>query len=256
MRQSAQKPSFTPFGTEFRPIGFINGKPVWPVIGGADGDEGSSGTGSGDGNEGDGGGGDGQGKAGDGNEGTGDGSQSGQNEGSGETVSKAEFEALQNRMRAADRRASTAESELKKRQDAEKSELEKLQAENADLKKRDSERDEQFRTLQTKDAFRDASSAHKPPLTWHNFGLAMKELNRDLITVEDDGTVKGMEAAVKKLATDHPYLVKEDGSGEGAGQASGGSFNGKKTTGTETKDKTRLAAKYPQLRGRGGNYGT
>lgn len=250
MGQSAQKPSFTPFGTAFQPIGYINGKPVWPVIGGADGDgdEGSSGTGddgdAGDGND--------QGNAAAGSDGTGDSSESGKAGGSEETVSKAEFEALKRRMQAADQRASNAETKVKDFEDKDKSDLEKANNRVEELEKRDRERDADFKALQMRDAFRDASDAEE--LSWHNSGLAMKELKQDLITVEDDGTVKGMVNAIKALAKDHPYLVKpKDDDDNNEGQASGGSFGGKQGGKKVVDDKNKMSAKYPALRGRGGN---
>lgn len=248
MGQSAQRPNFTPFGTVFQPIGFINGKPVWPVLGGApeDGD-GSSGAGD-DGNAGDGkqdGDGD---PAGDGNDGSGDGSES-LNDGSGEkTYTQAEWDALQNRMKAADRRASTAENKVTEFERANQTELERYKAENEELKKRDGERETEFQTLRLRDAFRDASG--EAEIVWHNPGLALDQLNRDLIT-EEDGKIKGMAAAIKALAKDHPYLVK-DKETTGGGRASGSPTNGKPSGGTTT-DRDKLAAKFPALRGRGGN---
>lgn len=249
MGQSAQKPSFTPFGTVFQPIGFINGKPVWPVLGGAeDGAEGSSGADNdGDGVEKQ----DGQGSSQDGSEGSGDGSES-QDGGAGQTVEElqAELERIRTRMQAADRRASNAESKVKQFEDKDKSELERAQARVKELEDRDRERDEKFRTLQLREAFRDASAGEK--LSWHNMTIAMRELDNELISVEEDGTVKGMAAAVKKLAKDHSYLVKTEDNG-GNGRASGGSYNGKQTGKSSPTDREKLASKFPALRGRGGS---
>jgi hypothetical protein len=248
MGQSAQHPEFTPFGTVFQPIGFIGGKPIWPILGGApddgEGDGSQSGDGTGteenDGNENN----DGQGNNGDGN---GDGTGSESDREDAKTYSSHEYDALHRRMQAADKRAGDAEKRLKAIEDKDKSELDKLREENDELRKREEERAEEFQTLRLRDAFRDASGEKK--IVWHNSTLALKELNRDLLTFEDDGTVKGMERAVDKLAKDHPYLVKPE---EGSGKKSGGSFNNGSGSGAAIDGK-KMAGKYPALRGRGGN---
>lgn len=237
-------PEFTPFGNVFEPIGYINGKPVWPVLGGAPED------GENDGTEEDADAEDGQSADTDGSDsddGTDDSGQSA-GESSEKPVSRAEFDALTRRLSAADKKRVEAEKRAKAFEDRDKTELQKLQDENETLRKRDSERDEAMRGVQLRDAFRDASDAKK--ITWHNSALALKELNRDAITIEDDGKVKGMDAAVKALSEAHPYLVVTETAGSGS---SGGSFNNKNGGGSGKIPKDKLANKYAALRGRGGN---
>lgn len=253
MGQSAQKPIYTPFGSLFEPIGFIGGKPVWPVIGGAEGDgtqSGSEGTQGGEGNAGQ--------SAGEeqnsGGEGSGNGSEGdGQSANESEEdkpVTRAEFDKLRNQLSAADKKRAEAEAKVQKFEDANRSELEKAQkaAEEA-AKERDSAR-EQLREVGIREAFRDVSETQKPPLTWHNNIVAMGLLDKDLYEMAEDGTVSGMDKAVKALAKDHSYLLNT-GKGGGEGGASGAPLNGGKTN-APTTDKDKLAVKYRALRGRGG----
>ena len=243
MGQSAQKPEFTPFGTAFQPIGYLNGKPIWPVLGGAEDDaDGSSGAGGSDGSDAD------ADENGNGDEGNGtesDGSES-QSEGDGkETVSKAEFDRITARMKAADQRASAAENKIKKIEDAEKTDLERATSENEELKTSLSEKDSRIQDLTMELAFFKSNK-----VDWHDPALARKEIDMALVTVDDDGTVRGMDKALEKLAKDKPFLVNK-GEQSGGGR-SGGSFNGGGGKSTTT-DKNKLANKYSALRGRGGN---
>jgi flagellar biosynthesis GTPase FlhF len=251
MGQSAQKPNYTPFGSVFEPIGWINGKPVWPVLGGADDDGAQSGNGgtAGDGN------GDGtgqsageQGSDGDGKGSEGDG-QSAEESDDDKPVTRAEFDRLRNQLSAADKKREEAEAKVRKFEDANKSELEKAQAERDKAnEERDSAR-EQLLEVGIREAFRDTSEELKH--SWHNTKVAMRLLDKDLYQVADDGTISGMEKAVKALAKDHAYLLKAANSNDGGGRPSGAPLNGG-GSGKPTTDKAKLAKKYRALQGRGG----
>ena len=169
---------------------------------------------------------------------------SGDESGSSEkTYSAAEFEALQRRMQAADRAKAAAEAKVKEFETKDLSELEKAKTDLAEAREAVSQRDARVSDLQLELAFFKSNKVQ-----WHDPALARKEIDMSLVTVEDDGTVKGMDKALEKLAKDKPFLVKT----EEKKQASGASFNGgggKKVT----TDKEKLAAKFPALRGRGGN---
>lgn len=170
---------------------------------------------------------------------------SGENSGSGEeTVSRAEFEALMNRMKAADRAKTAAEAKVKEFEDKDKTELERATGEAKDLREKLSQRDERIQDLQLELAFFKSNKVQ-----WHDPALARKEIDMSLVTVEEDGTVKGMDKALERLAKDKPFLVKT----EEKKQASGASFNGSSGGKKITTDSEKLAAKYPALRGRGGN---
>jgi hypothetical protein len=258
MGQSAQFPEFTPFGTAFAPIGHINGKAIWPVLGGAtegengneDGSQGGSenaggtGQGAGDGSgNGDGSGGDGQGANADGDQ---------------RSVTREEFDRLRAQLSAADKNKSEAQKELdaakaklKQFEDKDRTELEKAQNDLQEATKKATELETKLRDFQIVEAFRAASEAEKPPLNWHNTKVAMGQLNSGLYEIKDDGSVTGMDKAVKALAKDHDYLLKKEQSGGGG--KSGGSFNNGSGAGTGNLDRKKLEGKYPGLRGRGGN---
>lgn len=255
MGQSAQMPEFTPFGTVFQPIGFIGGKPVWPILGGAPedgtGDGSQDGSGNGDGAGQSAGDGDGNGDGTDGNgQGTGDA------DGDQRPVTREEFDRLRAQLSAADKNKSQAEKDLaearaklKQFEDKDRTELEKAQN---DLKEAVEARDsalEKLRDFQIIEAFRNASEAEKPPLNWHNTKVAMGQLDSNLYKIEDDGSVTGMDKAVKALAKDHEYLLKKE---QGAAGKSGGSFNNGSGGGNKTADAEKLKNKYAALRGRGG----
>jgi hypothetical protein len=266
MGQSTQRPEFTPFGSVFAPIGWINGKAVWPILGGngegGDGSNGDNGAQGGDGNAS----GDGTGQsAGDGSGNGSDGEGSGQSAGNADQdkpVTREEFDRLRNQLSAADKNKSAAQTALdaankkiKEFEDKDRSELEKAQN---DLEEANKERDsarEALRTVSIRDAFRDASEGASPPLVWHNTGVAMGQLDQELYELGDDGTVKGMDKAVKELAKNHAYLLKTASSdGGNGGGRTGGSYNNGSGGGSGSgPDRKKLAGKYPALRGRGGN---
>src|SRR5688572_9400641 len=123
------------------------------------------------------------------------------------TYTVEEYEALQRRMQAADRTATTAQNKLAEIENAKKDEvtrtkddLTKALAENAKLK-------EENRKVTMRSEFLGQS------VSWHNPSTAYATLLAeypDLVTVEEDGKVTGMKAAVEKLAKDHAYLVKKE----------------------------------------------
>lgn len=244
MGQSAYtRPQYTPFGALFQPIGYIKGRPVWPVLGGAPEDEGASGTGDAGQSAGDG--------TGD-EQGTGtdtttdDGAEGSGNESQGDSNTQpsaedlaAELARVRARMQAADRRASAAEAKVKEFEDKDKSELQKATETAQEATRALEEAQQKLRDQQMLVAFHSSNK-----YDWHDPSLALKELDTELITVEDDGTVKGMDKALEKLAKAKPFLVKKE---EKSGGKSGGSFNGGggKSSGP---DASTMATKYPAIR--------
>lgn len=234
------------------PVLFLNGKSV-PRFCGAEGDGGAGQGGDGGQNQDDKNNSNGQ----QGGSGSQSGSeQSGQGGGQGAppaTVSKAEYDALMARMQAADKNYTAGQARIKELEDKDKSELEKAQADAAAAKKEADELKQNRTDMLTSNAF----LIVKDSPTWHNSSAALALLDKSLITVKEDGTVEGMEAAVKKLAADHPYLVKPAGDGKddkdgknGNQQASGSSNNGG-GGGGKAPDRAKLEKRFPALRGRG-----
>jgi hypothetical protein len=116
-----------------------------------------------------------------------------------------EYEALQRRMQAADRTATEKQNKLDEIENASKGELErakdalaKAAAENAKLK-------ESNKTTLMKAEFGLAGGQWHNPTTAYNTLMADYS---DLLSVDDDGKVLGMKAAVDKLTKEHAYLVK------------------------------------------------
>lgn len=247
---------------------WLDGRPVHQLIGcTSGGDGGQGGSGGGDGGNGQGGNGN-----GDGGSGGSGGADSGQGGGAGgdadKPVSRAEFDSLMSRMQAADRAKTAAERRVAELEGKDKSDLEKAQAERDAAKAEADQLRADRQAMLTSNAFLTVKDAP----TWHSNAAALKLLDTSLLTIEDNGEVKGMEAAVEKLKKDHPYLVKTDsskddgkddkeGKGGGSGQGgnggggsgqqqSGASNNGGAGSGGKQVDRGALEKKYPALRGR------
>jgi len=219
------------------------------LIGGASPDDPSNGTGgtgegsSGAGSEGSGGSGDGS----TGGTGTGGSGSSGSGEGSGKSdddgkVSKAEFDALAERMKAADRNRSKAEEELKALRDKDLSEQEKTANRAKELESENTALKQELVTMKAKVAFL-ASSEHQ----WQNPDIALGQIDLSEVT-DDKGDVdkKLLKAKMDALAKEHPFLVKAAGSDDGKG---GGKPTG--SSGAPVGSGGRggaLKKKYPALR--------
>ena len=254
MGQRAQMPAFTPFGTLFEPIGYIGGKPVWPILGGAPEDGKAADAVDGTENAGQ--------RASDDDpelekdlDNAGQGADDEDPDGEGETVSKAKFDRILAQLSAADKKRAEFEKKVQEFEDKDKSELERAQSELEALRKRDSERDASLKEIRLRDAFRDASG--EAEIFWHNTDIALSQLDKDLLEIDDDGKVTGgMAKAVKALAKESKFLVNPIGANGDSGdngKKSGGSFNGKDGGKKPVTDKDKLLGKYPALRGRGGN---
>jgi hypothetical protein len=165
------------------------------------------------------------------------------------TVSREDFERIQNQLRAADQRRDAAEKEAQKLKDANLSEadrqakaLKDTQAENEALKA-------SIQELRIQNAFV-TDNTHD----WHDAKAALKLADLSGVTIEDDGTVKGLKEALEAVAKSSPYLLKpkaeaDDDKGKQtppagvSGVAGGGN-------GASGNDKNALARKFPQLAGR------
>lgn len=158
-----------------------------------------------------------------------------------ETVSKADYDAALERMKAADRATQAALAKVKEYEDKDKSELQRAQDEATAVK---AENDQLKATLKQQRIANEFFASNKH--TWHKPQRALQLLDLGGVTVEDDGTVKGLEAAIDKLVKSDPYLVKTDEPGDqqdpsGDGKDGKGSKSGK-------LDRAALEKKYPALR--------
>lgn len=155
-------------------------------------------------------------------------------------VSKAEYDALMARLAASDAAVSKANEKVKQFEDASKSELERAQEEAKTAKAEADKLRADLQSQQITNAFY-ASSKH----TWHKPATALALLDRSTVTIGEDGTVKGMDAAIEKLVKSDPYLVKT-----GDGPPSGDGKDGKNGQGGggQKLERDKLVNKYPALR--------
>jgi hypothetical protein len=127
------------------------------------------------------------------------------------TVSVEEYEALKRRMQAADRTATEANNKLAEIENAKKDEVTRAKDDLARALEENARLKEENRKVTMRSDFLGQN------LSWHNPSTAYNTLLAeypDLVTVEDDGKVTGMKAAVEKLAKEHSYLVKKESTGE------------------------------------------
>lgn len=121
------------------------------------------------------------------------------------TYTRAEYEAIHARMQAADRTATRLQQEKQQAEDAKKDVLTRAQEENARLQKEIATLKETNKTTLMKADFGLAG------VQWHNPSTAYTTLLNeypDAVSVDENGKVIGMKAAVEKLAKEHAYLVK------------------------------------------------
>lgn len=164
------------------------------------------------------------------------------------TVSKAEYDALMRRMKAADQRASKAEASQKDRERKEKTDLENAQSDLQTSEAKIVELQSELTALRLNNAFLAANT-----ITWHNSDAALKLAQSDGYmedVVDDDGVVdKGkLKSALQKLAKDHQYLVKKVSDDGGSSGDSAGGRSGNKDDKKATADGD--ARRAPSLRQR------
>lgn len=113
---------------------------------------------------------------------------------SGATVPIGKFLKTQNRMKAADRRANTAEAKI--------AELEPIAAKVPELEKQVEKGAEQIKKLRIDNAFLTSD------VEWVDAEAALRLVDLSEVEIKDDGTVKGLKEALEALAKAKPYLVK------------------------------------------------
>lgn len=118
------------------------------------------------------------------------------------------------------------EEQEKKRSQAEMSEVERLQAANADLEARMRGLEAERETMIIRSAVERAAAG----MGFHSLEDAYHLSDLSGIAIEDDGTVEGIDKALKALAKERPYLIKQVEKPEINSAARGG---GKKETDVE-----------------------
>ena len=149
-----------------------------------------------------------------------------------------------NKAQEAEARANELQKELEKRDREKLTEQERVQK---DLETVTGERDalqSQVEALLIQNAFLTTNDVQ-----WHNTERALRSVDLSDVKI-NDGKVdtKALKDAIKKLATDEPYMVK---TAEGGGSTPPPPRSGQPGAGKGTKgspDKERLMKKYPSLR--------
>lgn len=164
-------------------------------------------------------------------------------------VSREEFDAAIQRMKAADRRASNAESKLKEIADKDKSELEKATERVTQLEEDNKKLLEKLRFADLRDAF-----ANVEGFNWRKPGSALK-LARSEGYLDDvfgeDGEVdqKKVSKKVKEFAEANDYLLVTNGTGGGTPPPSGSPTGtaGRRKPEKQQQEDADLKKRYPIL---------
>lgn len=164
-----------------------------------------------------------------------------------EQVSKAEYDKILERMRAADRRSAATEAELKKIRDKDLPEAEKLQREHQEAVQRAEKAESDLRQARISNAFLEDNT-----YKWKNPKTALKLVDLGQVEIAEDGSVTGLKEALKALAQSEPYLLdtagKEDTGNGGGGGSGAPPMNGK--GGGSKPDSKKLQSRLPAMRTR------
>jgi len=172
-------------------------------------------------------------------------------------VPQSRFDKLTKQLQAADRRRTEAENELRQLKDKDLPEAEKLQRDLQEATERADKLQGNFTDLARKYAFLLETGNQK--VQWRNPKAALRLAELEDLTINDDGSVEGIDEAVRELIKQHPYLVQEAKAEEEDDEAKGtkpkprsgspvgsGTNKAKKGNGALTDDE--LRAKFPALR--------
>lgn len=164
-----------------------------------------------------------------------------------ETVTRAEFDAVMARMKAADQRASAREAELKQLRDKDLPEAEKAKKEFEEAVTRAQKAETELRATRITNAFLKDNTYR-----WKDSGAALKLVDLDGVDISDSGEVTGLKDALKRLAQAHPWMLEEKGADDGKSGGGTGAgappMNGK--GGTDKADGKKLAQRLPAMRTR------
>lgn len=176
---------------------------------------------------------------------SGDGTQTGQQS---QAVSREDFERLQNQLRAADQKRTEAERKLTEAERAKLDETERTKLELNDAKKALEDIQRVNKELSLKLAFL-SDNTYK----WRDGEAALKLADLSGVEINEDGSVKGLKEALKKLADSKKYLLDEEeqqsqGQQQGKRPPAGAPVGG--NNGGAGSDRTSLERKFQSLRGR------
>jgi len=207
------------------PLFMINGKPVYPIMGGAEDGEGeqeSSGSETPPANE----------------------DHSGDDKSKDPRIKELSDENAKRRneaKRLADELAA-AQARLKEIDDASKSETEKLSTQVAELKDQVAELIKVNQDLSIKNAFL-SDKKH----AWRNPDSAMKLLDLSEIEIAKDGTITGLDQAIKKLAESDSYLLEPKDEDTGLPPQPSGDRTRQTPADKGTKKREDLIKRFPAL---------
>jgi hypothetical protein len=170
-----------------------------------------------------------------------------------EKVSKADYEKILERMKAADRRAAAAEKAVNDAKLKDASDLEKTKAELEQERQAKVKLEQENRNL----ALNQALLTHPEygASKWEDpsdvVEMAHRAIATEDLTIDEDGAVKGLDKWLKSIASKKPYLLKkESGNGNGDGKvgASGGGVGSGRKGGANTDlSEEELRRKFPAL---------
>lgn len=158
-----------------------------------------------------------------------------------DVVDRAEYDKIDARMRAADQRASKLEEELKAIQRKDQSELERAQTDVKDLTAKMEGLSTRLQDTLLQNAF---LSNNK--YTWHDPQDALRLMDMEGVSIDDDGKVSGLPEAIAKLAKAKPHLLKTEDN-DSSGAPSGSANNGKRK-GDGKPPKKEYSSRFPALR--------
>lgn len=217
-------------GELLEPLFTWHGGAVWPVLGGADGDED---TGDSDSES-------------DTDDDTVE--EDSSKSGSKDQVSREDFETLRRQLQASDKGKAALEKRMKELDDSKKDELTKATERVVELEKHSQEQSKELGELRLHNAFLSADTG----VTWHDPGdaLALAERKGYLAeVVGEDGKVDGdkLKAKLKEMAKASPHLVKSGSESKDSGGSNGSTTTTTRTGGTVGSNGSKNKDKGPDL---------
>lgn len=166
-----------------------------------------------------------------------------------QTVSKADFERAVNQLRAADKRREEAEQQLRQIRDKDLPEAEKLKRDFTEVSARVTDLESSLKKTRIENAFLKANK-----FKWQDPEVALAVADMSAVTIDDEGHVTGLEAALERLAKSKPWMLdksgesSDDGASAPAGPTGTPPMNGQPSSGRP--DRAAMVKRFPALRTR------